>query len=879
MGKSTSNTKSPKGNDKCSRPYDREVNPLVLIITLLAAAALSFVAGRSAVIHDVLPRVTNEEESNANSIPHDNNNEHPTISLHAGKTAPQYKYSGMEFNISSTKGSAVNTHLPSTLSTSQQVCTTFANGEKRCVIDNTINDSVNGGRESQVEKECFHDEESCTKDDSEHGEDEEEEHLPAGQHLLVDIKNVDSEFLNSDVRLAKAMVDVVNLSQLTLLSYHCHNLIPQGVSCVGVLLESHISFHTWPEAGVITLDLFTCGSGKLVPLVPIVERLFAVPAVGSLVKPFTRWVHKLRGFRPEDYEDILTKDLGYMLGEVYDIKKEIVSVQTSFQRIDVFDVQSSTQLDPQLIKNPSYRETHPKLFEPERILYLDGIIQSTLKNIEAYHEALVHPAMFTHKNPKRVAIIGGGEGTTLKEVLKHNTLEKVQMVEIDKEMVMTSKDHLPEWSDCSDIIGSAKWCGDDKRAEMHYEDALGWFIDRYSESGKLYHENHPKLDVIIMDALDPQDDIPFAELLYTDETFLTSLYNSLGEDGMIVFQLGEAPDHSDPPDELNNSRRRSILMDKLQDLGFLSFHIYEDGHCGFEYPWTFFVVMKDERDRASWFRNTAETQIAIHERSMRTHSGKPVLGYFDGAVMRGYQIPHKVFQTIFCRQENTSHLCNFETIKDVKESDLEVKSSSIGDGSGRGVFTKVDIEKGMSIGKESSVNPLIFPPSTTALIMEYHEDIEGTSIVYDYMDGYGWQVRTFGKEAFYVDSSILTFVNHGCNGTYNVVDSYYVLSDKERVTEQNAKESDYFDFFEEEEYNSYNPYRLRHIHHANSNSDYSLSDIKAGEELFVDYLMFCEGTGWWDDVQHLKRMCNGEEFGFIAKREGHITSTLDKSEL
>ena len=323
MAKSPSNKKSPKGTDESSRPYDREVNPLVLILTLVAAAAISFVAGRSAVLHDLLPIVTNEVDSNVKSTPHDDNNEHPTISLHAGKTAPQYKYSGMEFNISSTKGSAVNTHLPSTLSTSQQVCTSFANGEKRCVIDNTIGSSVNGGQENQVEKECFHDEENCEMGESGDGEDDEEEHLPAGQHLLVDIKNVDSEFLNSDVRLAKAMVDVVNLSQLTLLSYHCHNLIPQGVSCVGVLLESHISFHTWPEAGVITLDLFTCGSGKLVPLVPIVEKLFAIPAVGSLVEPITRWVHKLRGFRPDDYEDILTKDLGVMLEEVNDIKKEV----------------------------------------------------------------------------------------------------------------------------------------------------------------------------------------------------------------------------------------------------------------------------------------------------------------------------------------------------------------------------------------------------------------------------------------------------------------------------------------------------------------------------------------------------------------------------
>lgn len=62
----------------------------------------------------------------------------------------------------------------------------------------------------------------------------------------MDIKGIEADFLDSEVRLAKAMVDTVSNAGLTMLSYHCHKLIPKGVSCVGVLLESHISFHTWP---------------------------------------------------------------------------------------------------------------------------------------------------------------------------------------------------------------------------------------------------------------------------------------------------------------------------------------------------------------------------------------------------------------------------------------------------------------------------------------------------------------------------------------------------------------------------------------------------------------------------------------------------------
>jgi len=121
------------------------------------------------------------------------------------------------------------------------------------------------------------------------GEDGEDLHMPQGQHLLVDIMNVDAVFLNSEERLASVMLEMVNECGLTLLSYHCHGLTPSGVSCAGVLLESHVSFHTWPVEGVITLDLFTCGDQSLLPIVPLIERLFSVPRPGNEDTPQMVW--------------------------------------------------------------------------------------------------------------------------------------------------------------------------------------------------------------------------------------------------------------------------------------------------------------------------------------------------------------------------------------------------------------------------------------------------------------------------------------------------------------------------------------------------------------------------------------------------------------
>ena len=98
--------------------------------------------------------------------------------------------------------------------------------------------------------------------------EDDEVHMPQGQHLLIDIENVDSYFLGSEERLATAMLDLVNQCGLTLLSYHCHSLLqPSGVRCAGVLLESHVSLHTWPSQGVITLDLFTCRPNLLFDIV------------------------------------------------------------------------------------------------------------------------------------------------------------------------------------------------------------------------------------------------------------------------------------------------------------------------------------------------------------------------------------------------------------------------------------------------------------------------------------------------------------------------------------------------------------------------------------------------------------------------------------
>jgi predicted membrane-bound spermidine synthase len=94
---------------------------------------------------------------------------------------------------------------------------------------------------------------------------------------------------------------------------------------------------------------------------------------------------------------------------------KVATVKTAFQMIDIWDVikpkfQSIDSYRKSQSNIESYEANHPELYLPDRQVYLDGTMQSTRKGKEAYHEVLVHPGLFAHNNPRRVAIVGGGGG-------------------------------------------------------------------------------------------------------------------------------------------------------------------------------------------------------------------------------------------------------------------------------------------------------------------------------------------------------------------------------------------------------------------------------------------------------------------------------------
>jgi spermidine synthase len=155
-----------------------------------------------------------------------------------------------------------------------------------------------------------------------------------------------------------------------------------------------------------------------------------------------------------------------------------------------------------------------------KMLILDGVVQFTEKNEFFYHEMLTHPVMFAHKNPKNVLIIGGGDGGILREVLKHKSVKKAVLVDIDKDVVEVSKKFFPTVA-CS---------MDDPRAIILNEDGFKYIQDYKNE-----------FDVIIVDSTDP---VGFAHVLTTEE-FFKYVFEALKEDGIYVGQSESLHYHLD----------------------------------------------------------------------------------------------------------------------------------------------------------------------------------------------------------------------------------------------------------------------------------------------------------------------------------------------
>jgi spermidine synthase len=181
-------------------------------------------------------------------------------------------------------------------------------------------------------------------------------------------------------------------------------------------------------------------------------------------------------------------------GHMHAIVRTIVATRTKFQQMEI-------------LETASYGKA----------LVLDGRIQSSAADEFIYHEALVHPGLLAVDGPPtRALVIGGGEGATLREVLRHRSITRAVMVDIDEEVVALCREHLPEMH---------QGAFEDPRTELRHEDARA-YLEKTDE----------RFDLVVVDLVEPLEAGP-ACMLFTQE-FYTLVRDRLAPGGVITMQAG-----------------------------------------------------------------------------------------------------------------------------------------------------------------------------------------------------------------------------------------------------------------------------------------------------------------------------------------------------
>ncbi len=302
-----------------------------------------------------------------------------------------------------------------------------------------------------------------------------------GQHTICEFwgaRNLDSPELTD-----RAFREAVTAGGATLIQLVVHQFAPQGVSAVAVIAESHLSIHTWPELGYAAIDYFTCGDHV------DVDGIFEV--LKQAYEPERIVRHQMvRGTSPDAaaFGRFEENEPQAMYNASYPVTQVLEDRRTQFQDLLLFE--------------------HPT---QGKVLALDGIVQMTDVDTYVYHEVLTHPALCAHPNPRTVAVVGGGDAFIVAEALRHDTVEKVYLLELDEDVIETARKHYP--------VAAAALA--DPRVDVRPADAFESIAGFENE-----------IDAILVDLTDP---IGQAARLFEDP-FYEKCERALRADGILVAQ-------------------------------------------------------------------------------------------------------------------------------------------------------------------------------------------------------------------------------------------------------------------------------------------------------------------------------------------------------
>lgn len=330
-----------------------------------------------------------------------------------------------------------------------------------------------------------------------------------GRHILVEFTGCNSDIMNDVFQIEQSMIQAAKEAGATVIQSTFHHFSPYGVSGVVVIQESHLAIHTWPEYQYAAVDLFTCGTS---------------------VDPWVSFDLLRKAFQAQNYSALemyrgSLSNLARVDYKVEETRSEMEKKLTpQFQRSMWFtDKDENQALSLRYSKDLLYNKKSPfqtvRVYDTEaygKMLAIDNMIMCTERDEAHYHEMIVHPSMMTHQKPQNILVIGGGDGGTIREVLKHSSVEKVTMVEIDELVIEAAKQWLPN-------IASEF---DNPKLQLIVGDGIE-FVKKASPQS---------FDVIIVDGSDPEGP---AKGLFSKE-FWANCERALSSEGVVVTQ-GESP--------------------------------------------------------------------------------------------------------------------------------------------------------------------------------------------------------------------------------------------------------------------------------------------------------------------------------------------------
>jgi len=376
-----------------------------------------------------------------------------------------------------------------------------------------------------------------------------------GNHILVEFMNCDPHIMNDVAQIEKDMVDAAQHAGATVINSTFHHFSPYGVSGVVVIQESHLAIHTWPEYGYAAVDLFTCGEMDAWISFDRLKNSFKAKSYSAIemkrgsVNLLTRNDFDMTSMRQKAKEDAPAwKNPDFYTRNVwFTDKDEDQALSLRFTGEVFFDV-----------KSPFQRVRILESYKYGKMLALDDMVMTTENDEFHYHEMIAHPAMFTLGNAKNILVIGGGDGGTVREILRHQSVEKVTMVEIDGEVIKACKEHLPQ-------IAAAF---DHPKLDLIVDDGIAFIKNAKPES----------YDLIIVDGSDP---VGPAEGLFSVE-FYTNCYKALNSQGILVAQ-GESPKFNEKAfAELNRTLQGIFGADKAP-ISLFYVPTYPTGMWSFQY--------------------------------------------------------------------------------------------------------------------------------------------------------------------------------------------------------------------------------------------------------------------------------------------------------